>query len=1547
MEGLNTRLRGGGTHVWIALAAIVGIFALVLSTLVVASPTASAQETTAESYSDNSDSLQDDTATDKTEPDESTASEVPSDSETPAAAPSEEDAPTSDGQPELLPRILAANESIEVNVTSIEGVPNAGEQLEVGEKAKVTGTWDATNANPKPGDSFTVGFPEQLKIPAGSTFSLFSEDNESYGLCTVSADNSFTCVLNDNVTGKDDVSGTWFVEATATEYTDAETLDFTVPGGKVTVPLPGDNGGISDGTELDFKKQGAVQPDQSSIRWTVDIPGSMLAALETPNDGSVSLNDQLPAGLQVCDPNRDPKLSVGRTEFQEIDNGLSLTPGATGKIGVGIEAGAPFQNDQIYRVEYTTCTTNKGVLTKGEYKNQFFVGDESQSGTVGYDGFKPLELNKSGSVLNGLDGIEWTINIPGNAVNEDGTVNLSDTLGGDQKICEGGVNLKVQQATDLIVWPATQRVYTDAENVGGVNGLGTEGGNAFSTTITGLKHNDALVYKVTYKTCLDAIPDRGTPYSNSATVNNNPVSDKTNAPNPQARKDGVLNKKPVTIGDVEYPAGTTQTWTVTIPGYELETTEGQPSKEINATDVIDSTAGVCGETGDLKDRLNLKVLGKGVGKYAPDVDLTDKTEVTPGEGNSFSLVTQRADEKDFSRARNYVISYTTCTSSGGQDSQGTEYGNVFNYGKEILKKTVKQDWNAGGTASGVSKGSFSLLKGNTTDSKPFGKDLEFTVGVEEFAPGKYPGGEAEKTYDIKVKADGTPVSGQFVRGNGWTIRLTEKQFPNGSGFLWEKGTFLPSQGVTVDDEGRAVVTITPKSNVQVQLNNTAKLGEVTVKKEVINNTGGDLSAEQTFNVTAWVDPDGDGPQGSKKWDEFNLKNGQIGTAKELPIGAIVTFKEEAPANTDSVTWGEPKFDPEKVVVSQETTGSVVKLTNTANKTQGTFSIKKDLKVNDNVPDDATIPKSFVVNASWTDANGEAQTKPLTVSASGEVTEFGRQLPAGTVVTLEEVLPENGGKVQWADPSFSGGGVKIVDGKAQVTIGLEPVKVTVKNIADLNDGTLRLTKLVSGEAAEAVTKDVKFEVEASWKLPGATDYSSKTLTVHNDEIVDLGVKLPVGTEVTFKEISQGAADKVQWGTINWGTDPSGATWLKPNADGTATGIVSDDPTIGRLITLTNEALWKPGAVSFEKLIATDEGDISVKDAVDKGIIPDTVEFKVKIKDIQAPTGKALPENAGIKTGDEVALNKSNDWAWTSEKVLPKGTKVIFDEVTPTSLPGIDWGQPLFDSDTVEVGADETSTVTIKNTPIPTTPVDVDKSVTGPKGKDVEKDESSTFQVKATWQVEGQDKTCILNVVPGKSAAPAEGCQATVIDGKVYFPRNTEITFEEIGQKTDVPNVKWQEVLWTVAKGDAKVEVNESEDDTKAPTATVTITGDKDVTIGLENKTSSNGLIIIPIPIPLPPFHGGSSNPPTPNTPVTPGTPVNPGKPGEPTPGKPGHPGKPLPQSPSKSDQAQSAKGSSSQKGLARTGANVLWLAGGALLLLAAGAFLITRNKKRDS
>lgn len=1522
---------------------------MVLSTLVVASPTASAQESAAtDAVGAYSNEAVDDTGvadginalTDSLEDvgeageSENAAVEEPDT----ADASEESDSPTASGEvvgesensvepenTEITGDRSVSPSGIEVDITEIENPTAPGGQLQPGDSALIKGTWKAPD-DAKAGDSFQITLPDVFGITPIADFPLVGDDGESSGTCHVDADaKTLKCTLNETVNDLTDVHGEWELYVTADKKTRDETVTFPVEGGQpIVVKLPGENGGIGKLTPLptDVTKSGRLDGDQRTITWTVDLPGSYLADAnddiplvfpDTPSTNGMKLVDgsgKLSYYEEVKDNNQ--AVNVRLLDGGSLDLG---TQNSDGKFNVTVNPGTQtWDPNKVYRVQYQTKTD--ALLPPGtELSNTVGIGGE---GVTSSGALKPTW--KTGKFVEpDYQAIEWTILAPAKSA-VDGTLTITDNLG--------------EQPHEATADTPGSLVVSGAD-VNGTPSLTVQDSKNFTISIPvsdEVKNSDA-VFIVKYKTYYAGtdtypkgqLPQGGIRYTNQAKVGDVGVSGSTTTPNFKSTKDGKLNTEPVTIGGVTHPINSTMNWTVNASGNDIADLQAP----ITITDTLSGPHQVCEGSGSLIDRLDatVSVYDRVTKQNVPE---TVGLEATQDSNGAIKFVLKPSD---INRGYVYKVNYTTCTQSGGQDSDGTSYGNSVEGSGIKTNQSVSLRGGGSGTATGVSQGSFSLKKqvSGTTDDV---SDLEFTVKAEEFKNQELlDANQPDKTYEVKVKADGTPVSGNFSRGNGWLIRLSEIKLPPApAGTEWGTPQFMPSgEDVKIDDQGRAIVKITPRENVNVVLKNVVKPGEVKLTKKVEGDAADQVSDEFLFKIVARL-------QSGQEF-HYSLSKNQTITVPNLPIGQTVTFSELTPENSDSVTWAAPKFEPSATVKVGET--AAVTLTNTANKTQGTFSIKKDLKVNDNVPDDATIPNSFVVNASWTDADGVVQTKPLTVAANGDVTEFGQQLPAGTVVTLEEVLPENGGKVQWADPSFSGEGVKIVDGKAQVTIGLKPVKVTVKNVADLNDGTLRLTKLVSGEAAEAVTKDVKFEVEASWKLPGATDYGSKTLTVHNGEIVDLGVELPVGTEVTFKELSQGAVDKVQWGTINWGTDPSGATWLKAKADGTATGIVSDDPTIGRLITLTNEALWKPGAVSFEKQIVTDKGEVSVEEAVKDGIIPENASFDVKIKNIVWPAGKTPPENAGIAVGNTLALNKDNRWVWTSEKVLPKGTKVTFDEVTPENLPGIDWGKPEFDSDTVEVGADETAVVKIKNTPIPTTPVDVDKSVTGPKGKEVEKDDSSTFQVKASWTAWDGVKTCIFNVVPGKSAVPAEGCEATIIDGKVYFPRNTEITFEEVGQNTDVPNVKWQEVLWTIAKGKADITVNESEDETKAPTATVTITGDKDVTIGLENKTSSNGLIIIPIPIPLPPFPGGSSNPPTPNTPVTPG------KPGEPTPGKPGHPGKPMPQSPSKSDQAQSAKGSSSQKGLARTGANVIWLAGGALLLLAAGAFLITRNKKRNS
>lgn len=382
-------------------------------------------------------------------------------------------------------------------------------------------------------------------------------------------------------------------------------------------------------------------------------------------------------------------------------------------------------------------------------------------------------------------------------------------------------------------------------------------------------------------------------------------------------------------------------------------------------------------------------------------------------------------------------------------------------------------------------------------------------------------------------------------------------------------------------------------------------------------------------------------------------------------------------------------------------------------------------------------------------------------------------------------------------------------------------------------------------------------------------------------------------------------------------------MKANPDGSYTGIISDDPTEGRLLTVTNQALWALGAISYEKFIITDESGAGIPAA--EANLPEGAEFEVSIESIELPTGKELPADAGIAVGDIMTLNAANGFKWESEKVLPKGTKVTFSELAPKPLPGIDWGTQIdyvvngetADQPVADIEANEVTEVQIHNRVIPTTPVDVDKIVTGPKGKAVTKDKNALFQVTASWtDFDGNDRKCILNVVPGQQSEvhpDPENCDASIIDGKPSFPLNTEITFEETGATTDVSNVKWAEAFWTVAGGSANI----SELEGSETGIVVELTGEANdpVKLSLENKTSANGLIIIPIPI----FPGDHTpTPPTPDapTPKDPSDPLKSSEPKDPSdPSDPSSPSQPGGSGPSQpSDGPKGAKG-----GLANTGA----------------------------
>ncbi|MCD2262733.1 peptidase [Dietzia aurantiaca] len=1337
----------------------------------------------------------------------------------------------------------ALNPGIIVKIKELDGDPATGPggSLLVGDTVRVVGTWTAPE-DAVGGDQFFINFPRELEVEAQS-FTLNGDDGEIWGNCEIDlSTNRVTCTLTDIVNGLSDVGGTFTMFSEAVERVTTETIDFGVNGEVQAVDLPGE-GGISDGVVIgDATKTGAFTPDRQAITWTIEIPGSELAAL-ADEDGAVTLEDDLSPNLALCvDADRGrpaPTLRAGRgNDMPIVPGGVTVTQEEAGSpLSIVIDTGADFNPEQLYRVQYTTCTTSGVVDPAGtQYSNSVDIGGATVGKGIGQDWTPTTAPSKSGSWAGGsrFSRLNWTVTVPGTMA-PDGVINIAEQLSSNHAVCSDGLGLTVTMRDYLPLPGANAPVAVNVTDQFTLTGQPAEGAASFTLGLTwnGTGEFDPeKYYVVQYRTCVtsEQVPNNDVTFSNAATVNGAPVDASVTGHNFPGSKRGTFNTAPREVGGEIQPANTTIDWSLDVPGHDLENLG--TNAVIN--DTFSGTLAVCEIGDDLKQSLNLSVIARDFQGGGPIErrDLTADTAVALN-GNTLQFTLPK-EEGDYNREVVYDIDYTLCTASGGVDSRGTSYTNEATWQGARFNRSVERSSGAGGTGQGVARGSFSLQKLVAPFSEPFPIDeTVFSVRVEEFAPGVDPeSGAADETYTVEVKADGTPVSGFNARGAGWQIRLTEINLPHGNGVFFEPGIFHPADGVELnEDRTEALITIQPRTNVAVELVNNAQLGGARVSKEVIGNAAGELTGDEKFVIQANVDT---GVEGSgTELREFTLRDGQFYDLGDLPIGTTVTFNEVRPADTDRITWSDPVFEPAELVISADQSANVVTVTNEVSITQGSFTISKDLRGPE--ADNAAVPESFEVLATWTDANGATQQKPLLLPSNGNPIPFGEDLPGGTQVTLTESVPADGNGLAWGTPSYVGDVTVDGAGSAVLTVGQEPGTVTVRNFVDTNDGTLRLAKQVSGEAADAVG-DAEFTVEARWR--DGTSYRTEVLTLREGESTPLGLDLPVGTEVTFTETAIPEIAGLDWGSPSWATDPAGDSWLVTGPDDTATGIVSDDPTGGRLITLTNEAGWQTGSLAFEKFLFDGEDPVP---AVESDL-PDGTEFRVRIDGISPalPAGTDFPA-----VGRTITLNSDNGWSWESGDVLPTGTVVTFSEVDPAPLDGTDWARPFYyvaadagepeDRNSVEIESGERAEVEIRNRPIPTADVLIEKLVTGAKGEEVAADKSSTFEVTATWtDPDDEARTCVLDVRPNGTMRATADCDAVVVGDRVQFPLDTEITFVETDSRTRVDNVSWGDVSWGVADGSADTD----ELDGEPAGALVTLTGDSDerVTLELENEAN---------------------------------------------------------------------------------------------------------------
>lgn len=1284
----------------------------------------------------------------------------------------------------------------------------ADTQATVGDTLTVSGEWDATEADPQAGDTFTIGLPPEFAFPQAVPFPLMGTndngDSVVWGNClTDPATGTATCELTDAVTATPEVvHGTWQFQIKAVQATTENKVVFDLNGKLVPVDLPG-GGGIDDGIDLpgEVSKSGVMNQNNWSMTWTVDIPGANMVGQNT-----VTLHDTLGAGHQLCSPTGLKVQTVRGSSVVDVTSLVTSSPEA-GDTEFDIVLTAPeagFDANVTYRVTYQTCTPDGQIDPSGTtYDNSAQIEGWGAAGIgIGEVENRPwqVDLTKSGNVLGGADRngkIAWTVTIPGDQLLGKDGFTLTETLGAGHQVCADTISgIQITERYG----PSNQL----QQNITGMLTATTLSSSAQDFQVRFDINSPGLAFKasdyryvITYTTCVtsDDLPEGGTGYTNEVDVDGTVAGNTATVPGRAQGKSGRVNTSTVTIDGVQHMPQTTLDWTITIPGEVVENIDGL----LTLTDTLSSSQTVC-EAGDpsegLASRLRLNVVARDQiqnGGLAT-VNLTDVTAASVDgaeltfeiEATDLPIPTGTSD--GFSREYQYVITYTTCTTSGGMDAPGTVYSNAVTGSGIDYSTSTTQNNSGSGTGTGVTRGSVSIdkLLADTPGAELIPDDATFTVHVKEIDPT----GTTRNEYDLQVPLDGAPVSGLNARGTGWTVELTEPTFPTISGVTFGAPVFTAGPGVAVSADGStATASINPGVNVSVSLTNEARLGSISIVKALEGGAAGLVDTDRAYRLTAKVDTSGLGANVPAQPDRsFDLVVDEPVLLEDLPIGATVTFSEVRPADDDTLTWAAPVITPASVVVTpaHATESALVTVTNSVERTVGTFSLVKT--VTGDQASNPAVPASVTVTATW-DEEGTPGSKTLTVPTDGTPVALDESLLIGTEVTLTETPLADGSSIAWGAPVWSGTGVAVDGLAAVVTIGRDAgATVTLENHAATSTAGITLIKGIAGEAADEVDPSTEFPVTATWTDADDVEHS-RELTINALEPTPLGVQLPAGTVLTITE-----GDRPGFDTVVWGSIAISGEGVEDQGDGSATVIVSDQQSDVSFVTVVNEATWAPGTFSLAKSVT--------------GILLDDADVPATVTVVATWSDADGGQSAEISVPTDGTIVEF-------EQQLPYGTEVTLTETALNSDGRFTWAEPSWGGDRVTVvgdgtarvviGAADVAEISLVNSAVASLgSLTITKSLTG----DADHLASTTgFPVTLTWtDLLGKQQTRDAQLVAGSPF---------VVDG---IPLGTKVRVEEHAT-TLADQVRWTSAQWSTDDDNVTVTT-----ETGDPVALIVVTGE---------------------------------------------------------------------------------------------------------------------------
>ena len=847
--------------------------------------------------------------------------------------------------------------------------------------------------------------------------------------------------------------------------------------------------------------------------------------------------------------------------------------------------------------------------------------------------------------------------------------------------------------------------------------------------------------------------------------------------------------------------------------------------------------------------------------------------------------------------RFYNVYYQSQSVDGKESAVDTTVGNnakIEGLPAQNLVRNVTRKQTGSGTITGVNRGTFEVKKVHDPATQPaeLQNGTKFTVNVDIQSPQA----SFNKNYDIQVPLNGDIVKGDVSLPKDTKVTLTEKLPTNDAKFTYGDPKFAATTAtdgnVEIKDNGKtAVITISDQRNVGVTLTNkvTAKpqVGTVKLAKKLVWKDSGNAFTEA--NATA---------QNFKvnyvcTKDGQNVKSGEVtlkgdGTEAaiaDVPLGAACSFTEVNPAALPGFNWEGNLFQTASGEVSKDKP-LVVAVTNPLVTLTNKY---------------ATAVGTFKV-VKKLNVSGIASPDTKKFSFNYTCTKDGAALAEHTNKKLEvtgagEVVSPNipvGASCTVTEDRESakidGATLTVTDsGPVTITAGTVP-SVTITNAYVKDEGDFTITKKL---------------VDPNGVAAGKTfDFAYVCTAAGKPEIKGELKGVPADGSKTSEKIPAGYSCKIT---------ETGASVA--NADLKTTGL--NDVTIVKNRTQTVEATntysqWK-GVVKLSKSL-TGTGKELAKNK----------EFQVGYKCVKAD--KTTKEGKlTVKAGTPVEV-----------KDVPVGSVCTFTEdKAQATVEGASFNE--LDSTTVATAtvADKDATVAanLVNSYHELGAVAVTKAVQGTAAGS--SDSKKEYTIIAEWQNNGKTENQEFKVKAGETYT-----------GLPKLPVGTQITLKEKLPEGNVFST-WQTPGYT---SDTKDAVKDNGDGT----AIVTVqagTGAKATLVKVTNTTNIPWYWLL---VPLIPLAGaaipGAPAPqggkPQGNAPQTPGAQAQGQAPSVAQ--KPGANPAQNVQSQQPNGQKQQVQGQKAQnKGLANTGASVLWAIAGALVLAVVGAVLVLRSRRRNN